>query len=800
MLVAMSWLKDYVDIDVDDFEFAKAMTMSGSKVESIRQSGREIVNVVTGRAVTIEAHPNADKLRVCMVDVGDKDNIQIVTGASNVQEGDCVPIALDGAKLPGGIKIKTGKLRGVLSHGMMCSINELALDTAMFPDANSEGIFILPKDTPVGIDIREVLGINDTVVEFEITPNRPDCLSIIGIAREAGATFKKPVKYPEIELVEDESKGVDDYISVEIKDPDLCKRYAARVIEDVRIEPSPEWMQRRLRASGIRPINNIVDVTNFVMLEFGQPMHAFDLEEISGGQIVVRRASKDETIVTLDDKERKLDTDMLVIADKDKALAVAGVFGGKHSGIKEESKTILLESANFDGVSIRKTSDKLVLRTEASSRYEKGLDVNVVSLALDRCAQLISKIGAGKPIKGVVDCYPKKAKQKIIDFDVKKINKLLGTDINEDDAINILERIELKVDINSKKVIVPTFRDDIEGTADLAEELARFYGYNNITPTLLEGCSTTIGVRTYEQEIEDIIIDTMTACGLCETYSFSFTTPRVFDKIRLPEQSSQRNAIVISNPLGEEQSIMRTTIIPDILTTLSNNFNRRVREAGVFELSNVYLAHKLPPEELPKEKKLLTIGMYGNVDFYNIKGIIEALLIRLGINENNYEFTKKDDNLTFHSGRTAGIVIEGTEAGIVGEIHPEVTKNFEIEERVYVAVIDVELLIANSNISYKYIPLTKFPPVDRDIAIVVSDDVTAKTLEDLIRNCSEGLLEEVVLFDIYKGKQVADGYKSMAYSLRFRSFDRTLTDEEVNLIMNNIIEQLKDKVGAVLRG
>lgn len=797
MMVPMSWLKDYVDIDVDVFRFADAMTLSGSKIENIHQLGKEIINVVTGKIVSIENHPNANKLRVCKVDVGNK-IIQVVTGASNVKQGDCVPVAIDGAKLPGGVEIVKSKLRGVMSEGMMCSVKELALDTDLFTDADKEGIYILAPDTLLGVDIRKILALDDTCIEFEITPNRPDCLSVIGIAREAAATFNKQLKYPGINVKESDGNDISDYINIEIKQPDLCKRYAARVIKDVKITESPDWMRKRLINAGIRPINNIVDVTNYVMFEIGQPLHAFDIEQIKGNKIIVRNAYKNEIITTLDEKQRKLESSMLVIADKDKPIAVAGIFGGIHSGIKQETKTILIESANFNGTSVRATSDKLGIRTEASTRFEKGLDANLVTIALDRAAQLLNAICAGCSVKGVVDCYPHKSVPITIDFAPEKINKLLGTNVSENEMIKILDRIELKVDKRKNKVLIPTFRNDIEGTADLAEEVARFYGYNNIAPTLLDGCSSTIGKKTYTQKIEDIITDTMLHCGLFETYTFSITTPKAFDKIRLSKDAKQRNAVAILNPLSDEQNIMRTSTIPDMLTSLVNNYNKSVKQAKLFELSYIYIPNSLPIQELPIEKRMLTIGMYGDVDFYDIKGVVESLLVRLGI-RGKYEFIKSYDNPTFHSGRTASIIINGAEAGIIGEIHPEVAHNYGIDERVYFGAIDVQELFKAACITSKYKALPKFPPADRDIAFIVNEQITAKQLEGVIKQVAGDVLEEITLFDIYKGKQIPNGYKSVAYSLRFRAFDRTLTDETVNKIMQNIMDELAAKTGAELR-
>lgn len=797
MKVPISWLRDYVDVDVDIKEFADGMTMSGSKVETIEVQGREITGVVTAKVLKIEKHPNADRLYVAQVNTGNG-TIQVVTGADNVREGDCIPVALDGAVLPGGKRISAGKLRGVDSCGMMCSAQELGITPGDFPGAVENGIFILDPETPVGKDIKDVLGMNETVAEFEITPNRPDCLSIIGIAREAAATFGKNLRYPQLEVREIKGDRAEKYVSVEISDADLCRRYAARVVKNVKIEESPEWMKRRLRAAGMRPINNIVDITNYVMLEFGQPMHAFDIENITGRKIIVRRARKDEEIDTLDGKKRILDGDMLVIADGKRPVAIAGVIGGEDSEIRESTKTILFESANFDGTSVRITSGKLGVRTEASSRFEKGLDPNMAVKALDRAAQLINMLGAGDVTEGVIDCYPRRTEERVIKFDPARITGLLGTDLTESEIVRILESIELTVDTEKQKVTVPTFRSDIETDADLAEEVARFYGYNRIKPTLLEGKAATIGGKTRKQIFEDVIVNTMLSAGMSEAYTFSFMSPAEFDKIRLPINSGARRAVAVKNPLGEEQSLMRTTTIPAMLTSLSTNYSRRVKQAKLFEFAYVYLPDQSAKDNLPVQKRILTMGMYGNVDFYDLKGIVEMLMTSLRIKE-DYKLEKCADNPVFHPGRTGTVLINGKKIGTIGEVHPEVVENYDLPERVYIGVIEVEHLIENAMMYSKYTPLPKFPPVERDIALIVRDSVSVKSIEDVIRVKSGGILEDMDLFDIYKGKQIPDGYKSVAYSITFRAGDRTLTDEEVNSVMDGIIAALHNELGARLR-
>lgn len=801
MKVPVSWLKDYVDINVSTDKLVDALTLSGSKVEDVERPGEEISNVVLGRIVSVEKHPNADRLLVVQVNVG-REVLQIVTGAQNVSAGDYVPVALHGSTLPGGVKIKRGKLRGLESDGMLCSIQELGLTKDDYPEADEDGIFILNNicsnipDQELGKDIKEILGLDDTVIEFEITSNRPDCLSVVGIARETAATLKGKLKKPEI-ILKEEGDEASKYAQVEIKDSDLCYRYAARIVTDVKVGPSPEWMRRRLRMAGVRPINNIVDITNYVMLELGQPMHAFDLSFISDSKIIVRRANDNEIIRTLDGQERKLDSSMLVIADSEKPVAVAGVMGGENSEIIESTKTVLLESANFNAVSVRLTAKKLGLRTESSSRFEKGLDVENVILAINRAAQLIEELGAGKVCKGIIDCFPGKKPERTLKLRPDRINALLGTSISEDRMIEILESLELKVDRDSMMITVPGFRQDIEREADIAEEIARIYDYNNIEPTLLPGKALSIGMKTYPQKIEDMIMNAMISCGLSEVYTYSFTSPKVFDRLRIPQESDLRKSIVISNPLGEDYSIMRTTTIPDMLGVISRNYNRKVEEASLFELSFVYLPHKLPIEDLPEEKKVLTIGMYGNVDFFDLKGIVEELFDTLGIE--NYEFEAERDNPTFHPGRTANIILNNQSIGIIGEIHPDVAEEFECPERTYIGVIDVKPLVENSKTEVSYKPLPKFPAVTRDIAILLDEKIPAASVEKIIKENGGKLIENINLFDVYKGKQIPDGMKSMAYSIVFRAEDRTLTDQEVNKVMDKILSTLKESLNAKLR-
>jgi len=795
MKAPISWLKDYVDINVSSKELADAMTMSGSKVEGIEVQGEEISGVVVGKILSLEKHPDADKLKVSKVDIG-REVIQVVTGAPNVNAGDYIPVALAGATLPGGKKISKGKLRGIESNGMMCSIEELGLTRENFPDAPEDGVYIFNKEEELGKDVKVVFGINEETIEFEITSNRPDCLSIIGLAREAAATLKTEFKKPVIKLKE-EDDDVSKYVSVEVKDTDLCTRYTARVVKNVKIGPSPKWMRDRLSAAGIRPINNIVDITNYVMLEYGQPMHAFDIKDIKGSKIVVRRACDEEILKTLDEQDRKLDSSMLVIADEERAIAVAGVMGGANSEIRESTDTIVFESANFDGTSVRLTAKKLGMRTESSARFEKGLDTENVDAAMNRAAELVEQLGIGTVCKGIIDCYHQKKDERTIKLRVEKINEFLGTTISKEEMINILRMLEFEVDENNMTVKVPSFRPDVEREVDIAEEIVRFYGYNNIEDTLLSGKAATLGKKTFKQSIEDLIKNTMIACGLSETYTYSITSPKVFDKLNLPADSELRKAVVISNPLGEDYSVMRTTTIPDMLEVISTNYNRRIEGVSLFEMSYVYIPKSLPLSELPYEKPVLTLGMYGGVDFYDLKGVVEELMAKLGIED--YDISPEKNSVIFHPGRTAVLSIKGEYAGVIGEVHPEVAEKFECPERTYIGVIETEKLVKNASTKSEYSPLPKFPAVTRDMALLVKDEILVKQIEDIIRQRAGKILEEIKLFDVYKGKQVPEGMKSVAYSIIFRASDRTLTDEDVNKAMKKILDGIKSSLGAELR-
>jgi len=794
MLVSVNWLKDYVDIDEDVEQLAERLTMSGSNVEGIEYIGKEIEKVVIGQVLKVEDHPNADKLVVCQVTTGD-DNYQIITGATNVKEKDKVPVALPGSVISGGQKLKTAKLRGLPSYGMLCSAQELGLDEHGLPEEMKDGILILPQDAPLGTDVKEYLGLEDAVIDFEITPNRPDCLSIVGIARETAVTFNRTFTLPKVVLQEDADKDVDEKVQVQIKDTDLCSRYVAKLICDVKIEPSPLWMQRRLQVCGVRPINNIVDITNYVMLELGQPLHAFDFNELNEGTIVVRRANNGENIVTLDGVTRELNEDMLIIADTKEPIAIAGVMGGEKTEISSSTQMILLESANFSGPCVRRTSRKLGLRSEASSRFEKGIDPNLCLLAANRACQLIEQLGAGKVLNGSVDVFPKKPCPKKVYFRPEKINKTLGIDVLQDDMIDILNRLELKVEQDDKGffVNVPTFRADIEKEADIAEEIARIYGYDKLEATLPEA-NTTLGRLSREQKLLDEVKQALVYQGYSEIYTYSFMSPNVFNKINIPEESPLRKAITLMNPLGEEHSIMRTTLIPSMLEVVLRNINQNIKDVRLFEIAAAYIPKQLPLKELPLENKRICISLSGkDADFFNLKRAIEVMLASIKVS--GYTFERHQNN-TFHPGRCAKILLEGKDVGIIGELHPDVLENYEIDKKVYIAEMDLDLLFKHSSRTIKFSPLPKFPATERDLALIVKDDVPAGHIIETIKEIGGQLLEKVELFDIYKGDQIPEGCKSIAFSLTFRDMKKTLTDTEVN----NLHEKIKSRLAKKFKG
>ncbi|MBQ2680241.1 MAG: phenylalanine--tRNA ligase subunit beta [Firmicutes bacterium] len=797
MDVPMSWLKDFVDLDCTIKEYTDAITLSGSKVETVKEFGKDITNVVSGKITHLEKHPDADKLQICTVDVGGFEPVTIVTGASNVFEGAYVPVALPGATLANGVVIEKGVLRGVASDGMLCSVEELGCDRHDYPEAPEHGIYIFPEAVELGKDVTDLMDMKDEAVEFEITSNRPDCFSVAGIARETAATFKKPFALPEIKLEEKAGGNAADMISVEIQNPEYCYRYVARIIKNVKIEPSPRWMRKRLRSAGIRPINNIVDITNYVMVELGQPMHAFDIDEIDERKIIVRNAKDGEKFVTLDGIERELDSEMTMIADINKSVGIGGVMGGENSKISENASGVLLESACFNGPNIRVTAKKLGLRTDASSKFEKGLDPNMSLYAANRACQLVEQLGAGEVVAGYVDCYPAVRNEWELSYSPEWINKLLGTNVSEDEMIEIFDRLEIKTDKAAKKVTIPTFRPDLEAQADLAEEVARFYGYDKIEPTLAAG-TPTVGRKTYPQIIRDIIKNTMIYSGLCEAMNFTFESPKVFKKLNISENSHFRKTVEIANPLGEDFSIMRTTTLNGMLTSLANNYNRKNDSAALFEIGKVYLPKSLPLMELPEEKELLTIGMYGKVDFFDLKGIIEELFEKLGMTE-KVSYEPRKDLPFMHPGRTADLRTDGKSFGYIGEIHPLVAENYGIGTRVYAAVVDVKTLIDNAQLVRTFKALPKFPAVEKDISMVVKKSIPVKKIEEIIVANGGQYLESAELFDVYTGNQIEEGYKSVSFALVFRAEDKTLKFADISKDVDNILEKLNTELGVNLR-
>ena len=794
MLVPLKWLRDYVDIDIDTQEFADMMTMTGSKVEKVDFFGKETNGVEVCKILEIEQHPDADRLKVTKVEVANGEILQIVTNATNIKVGDYVPVARIGAVLPGDFKIKKGKLRGVLSEGMFCGAEELTIPSAFVEDHKKDGIYILDHQDSfeLGMDVRDVLGINDALIEFEITSNRPDCRSIIGIAREAAVTLGKELKYPEIKV-----QACDEEMSFEIDiQTDLCKRYFCRVVKDVKVGPSPYWMQRKLIEAGMRPISNIVDITNYVMLELGQPLHAFDLDDIKYNKMTVKMAEEGEKFTTLDGVERTLTSDMLVIGNQDKTLDLAGIMGGENSEIKDTTTSIFIEGASFAKENIRATSKKLGLRTEASSRFEKGIDINLAEEAVNRACQLIEELGCGTVLNGMLDYYPQKEEVQKVTVNPVRINKLLGVNVPMDQFINILESLEFKCNLVSSEVLeleVPTFRLDITEDADILEEIARIYGYNNIPSASLEG-NATAGVKTDKQKFIDNVKSNSIACGLNEILTYSFVSPRGVDKINLPADDEKRNFVKIMNPLGEETSVMRTTLIPNMLDVISTNISHKVEEVSAFECGNTFI----PQEGLPIETKKYCVGMYGKeVDFFVLKGVIESVLNNVGLK--GYEIEPETTNLTFHPGRCAKIVYNNIYIGTFGELHPDVIENYNLGQRVYVAEINIDTVFENLNLTKSYNPLPKYPSTSRDIALIVKDEVFVKQIEDIIKANGEDLVESYKLFDVYKGAQIEEGHKSIAYSITYRSKDKTLTDEDVAKVHEKILSELSEKLNANLR-
>lgn len=821
MNTSYSWIKAYVpDLDCTYQEYLDAMTMSGTKVETFEAFDKNLEKIVVGQIEKIERHPDADKLIICQVNIG-SETIQIVTGANNVKEGDKVPVVLDGGKVAGGhdgsalpedgIKIKAGKLRGIESNGMMCAIEELGSSRDMYPEAPENGIYIFNSDVTVGDDAVKVLGLNDAVFEYEITSNRVDCYSVIGIAREAAATFNKKLVLPEYpdENAANSTDNVNDYVKVNVEDSELCSRYTARVCKNIKIGPSPEWMQRRLASSGIRPINNLVDITNYVMQEFGQPMHAYDFETIAGKEITVKRANDGDKYTTLDGQERSLDKDMLMICDANGYIGVAGIMGGENSMITDSVKTVVFEAATFNGANIRKSAKRLGLRTDASGIFEKGLDPNNAIEAINRACALVEELGCGEVVKGCVDIHTELPKPREIKFDYNRINDLLGTDISKETMLEIFKPLELEV--KGDTVVCPTFRQDLESIADLAEEVCRFYGYDKIGETLPTGEATT-GKQSFKLRIEKLARDVFEYCGYSQGLCYSFESPKVFDKLLLDENDPLRQTVTISNPLGEDFSVMRTISLNGMLTSLATNYNRRNKNVKLYEMGNIYLPKQVPLTELPDERMQFTLGFYGDADFFDLKGDIEEFFIKIGMrNRINYipggtEFghirvnavNMKEKYNFLHPGRQANIIYNNMCVGYLGEVHPEVVSNYGMKGRVYVAVLDMPSIVDFASFDYKYTGVAKFPAVNRDISMVVPKAILAGEIETLIRKKGGKLLESCELFDIYEGEQIEAGFKSIAYSISFRGKDRTLEDAEVNKAMDDIFAALT-KLGISLR-
>ena len=792
MNLSKKWLSDYVALDVTDKEYADALTLSGSKVEGFEKEGEELSNILTGKIESLERHPDSDHMWICMVNVGADENIQIVTGAQNLTVGDVVPVAMDNSVVHGGQKIRKGKLRGVESCGMLCSLGELGLTLHDFPYAIEDGIFVLGDDCDktLGIDIREAIGLNDVITEFEITSNRPDCLSIIGLARESAATFIKPLNLhtPEVKAGEGD---VNESLSVEILNPERCYRYCGAIVKNVRVKASPRWMRERLRACGVRPINNIVDITNYVMLEYGQPMHAFDLRFLDEGKVIVRTAKAGEKITTLDGVERDLSEDMLVIADANKPVAVAGVMGGEYSGIMDDTNTIVFESACFNGATTRITAKKLGMRTEASGRYEKELDPQNCLPALKRALELVEMLDAGDVVNGIIDCDHSVKEVKTLPFLPQWTNDFIGINVSAEEQKEILERIDIKVDGDT--LIIPSFRADLEHQADIAEEVARFYGFHNIPNRGLSGVAKA--VMTKEQKLEKLVSTVLLAGGFNEIATFSFISPKAYDKICMPENSPKRQSVVITNPLGEDTSVMRTTVIPSMLDVLSRNYNNRNAEASLFEISNEYIWNG--PEVLPDENKMVTLGMYGSkCDFFALKGVVEELLYNVGIVD--YDVEALSDDPTFHPGRTAVVTVNGEKIAIIGEVHPVVLTNYEIDTKAYVAQVDFASLLKFGNDKRVYKQLPKFPATSRDLAFVCDIDIPVLKIQKVIEKAVGKILEEVSLFDVYVGAQIPEGMKSIAFNIVMRASDRTLTDDEADKAMNKSIKALEE-MGISLR-
>ena len=798
MNLSREWLNEFVNVTASDKEFAEAMTLSGSKVETTTQEGEGIQNVVVGQVKSLVRHPDSDHMWICQVDVGKGgDPIQIVTGAQNVKEGDLVPVALDGSTLPGGKEIHAGKLRGELSDGMLCSFAELGLDQRDFPAAYADGIWILSDDAELtgltlGQDIRAAVGLDDHVVEFEITPNRPDCLSVIGLAREASATFGAPLKLHTPEVKGGADGNLAELLDVETPAADLVPRYTARMVRNVKIAPSPKWMRQRLRAMGVRPINNIVDITNYVMLEYGQPMHAFDYRYVKGGKIIVRRAEEGEKLTTLDSKEHTLTANHLVIADEDRAVGLAGIMGGENSEIVDDTTDVVFESACFDGTTIRKGALALGMRTEASAKFEKGLDPMNTLPAVERACELVELLGAGEVVDGVIDILNFVPQPTVLTLEPEKINALLGTEVDRETMVSILKSLDFTV--GGDQVTVPSWRGDVRRMADLAEEVARFYGYNNIPTTLMRG-QTTLGGFSPAEQVERRLGASCRALGFDEIITYSFISPTYYDKIRWPQDAQRRKSFKILNPLGEDTSIMRTTTLPSMLEILTRNYNFRNKSARLYEVGRTYTPGG--KDGLAIESKYLTLGAYGGMDFFTLKGVVEAILKELRCD--NISFVAVTENPSYHPGRCAAVWAGGQVLGVLGQVHPLAAKNYGVDTEIYAAELSLAALMDAKGADPVYTPLPKFPAVTRDIAVVCDLAVTVGVLEDCIARGAKGLLKEVTLFDIYRGKGIDEGKKSVAFNLTLRADDRSLTAEEADADVSAILALLEQELGATLR-
>ncbi|GAB6181144.1 phenylalanine--tRNA ligase subunit beta [Desulfotomaculum defluvii] len=805
MRVSYQWLKDYVDIQITPQELADRLTLSGLAVDVVEELGAEIENVVTGRITKIEKHPNADKLVVCQVDAGKDEPLQIVTGATNVREGHMVPVALEGAKLAKGLQIKRSKLRGVESRGMLCSGQELGMESKLLSADMANGILILPDDVKVGLDAKEVLGLSDSVLELDLTPNRGDALSMIGVARDVAALLNTRLKVP-VPKLEENQENINEIAKIEIEDPDLCRRYVGRVIKGIKIGASPIWLQNRLRAAGVRPISNVVDVTNYVMLETGQPLHAFDYDKLANHHIIVRRAKENEKIVSLDGVERTLNPEMLAITDEKGPVAVAGVMGGLDSEVTADTVNVLIESAYFHPINVRRTSKALGLRSESSVRFEKGIDINNCKKVADRALQLIQQLAGGIVVSGAIDQFPNPIAEKTILLRPSRVNWMLGVEIPKSEIVQIMENLQFRVQEQGEELLVtvPTFRPDIFGEWDLVEEVARLHGFNQIPETLPFGASTQ-GVRTPEQQMNWDIRKIMTSCGFYEVVTYSFVHPRIFDLMNLPQNSKFRNVVKLQNPLSEEQSVMRTVLVPSLLEVLVKNLNRRAQSGAIFEISRVFYPQEGQP--LPEEVPVLAAVAYGNtektwnqsarqMDFFFMKGVVEQLLQALGVPDVVF---KRHQDPSFHPGRCASIETNGQVLGVVGELHPNVVENFELPGRTVAMKLDLQVLAQTDRPVKQYQGLPKFPTVERDLAVLVKQEVLAADMLSIIQKAAGNLLKETEIFDLYQGTQVPEGYKSVAFSMKFQALDRTLTDEEINDKMQRIIKSLAAQTGAELR-